>query len=96
MTVTEKILAIHAGLEEVKPGQLVQADCDMMLANDITAPIAIQEFYKLGVNRVYDRERIAIGAVISFASSDLQGYQIRTAGAVCTGIRPKDVYFKLL
>jgi len=60
MTVTEKILAVHAGLEEVKPGQLVQADCDMMLANDITAPIAIQEFYKLGVNRVYDRERIAL------------------------------------
>ena len=47
MTVSEKILADHAGLEEVKPGQLVEARCDMILANDITAPIAIQEFSKL-------------------------------------------------
>lgn len=60
MTVTEKILAVHADRNEVKPGQLVQARCDMMLANDITAPIAIQEFHKLGVDRVYDKRRIAL------------------------------------
>ncbi len=60
MTVTEKIFAVHADLEEVNPGQLVQAHCDMMLANDITAPIAIQEFYKLGVDHVFDNGRIAL------------------------------------
>jgi 3-isopropylmalate/(R)-2-methylmalate dehydratase large subunit len=60
MTVTEKILAAHAGMEEVKPGQLIEANCDMALANDITAPIAIQEFAKLNIDKVWDRERIAL------------------------------------
>jgi 3-isopropylmalate/(R)-2-methylmalate dehydratase large subunit len=60
MTVTEQILAAHAGLDRVKPGQLIEAQCDMALANDITAPLAIQEFQKLGIDRVWDRERIAL------------------------------------
>jgi len=60
MTVTEKILAAHAGLPEVRPGQLIEALCDLALANDITAPIAIHEFSKLGLDRVWDTERIAL------------------------------------
>jgi len=60
MTITEKILAAHADVDTVAPGQLIQARCDMTLANDITAPIAITEFKKLGVNSVWDRERIAL------------------------------------
>jgi 3-isopropylmalate/(R)-2-methylmalate dehydratase large subunit len=60
MTVTERILAAHAGLDSVKPGQLIEAQCDMALANDITAPLAIQEFQKLGIDRVWNRERIAL------------------------------------
>ncbi len=60
MTITEKILAAHADVDTVAPGQLIQAKCDMTLANDITAPIAITEFKKLGVNSVWDRERIAL------------------------------------
>jgi 3-isopropylmalate/(R)-2-methylmalate dehydratase large subunit len=60
MTITEKILAYHAGMDLVKPGQLLQARCDMTLANDITAPIAINEFHKIGVDRVWDPERIAL------------------------------------
>jgi 3-isopropylmalate/(R)-2-methylmalate dehydratase large subunit len=60
MTITEKILAYHAGMDRVEPGQLIQARCDMTLANDITAPIAIKEFRKIGINRVWDPERIAL------------------------------------
>lgn len=60
MTITEKILAHHAGMDEVKPGQLLQARCDMTLANDITAPIAINEFRKIGVDRVWDNAKIAL------------------------------------
>ena len=60
MTITEKILAAHADVDTVAPGQLIQARCDMTLANDITAPIAITEFKKLGVTSVWDRERIAL------------------------------------
>jgi 3-isopropylmalate/(R)-2-methylmalate dehydratase large subunit len=60
MTLTEKILADHAGLTQVLPGQLVQARCDMTLANDITAPLAIHEFTKLGIDRVWDRERVCL------------------------------------
>ena len=60
MTMTEKILASHAGIDEVKPGQLIEARCDMTLANDITAPIAIREFYRIGKQKVWDNNRIAL------------------------------------
>jgi len=60
MTITEKIMAAHAGISETTPGQLIEARCDMTLANDITAPIAIQEFEKIGVKKVWDTGRIAL------------------------------------
>ena len=60
MTITEKILATHAGLAEVEPGQLVNCKLDLVLANDVTAPIAIKEFAKIGVERVFDPEKIAL------------------------------------
>ena len=60
MTMAEKILAAHAGLDEVVPGQLIECDLDLVLANDITAPIAIQEFKKIGVDSVFDPTKIAI------------------------------------
>lgn len=60
MTITEKILAQHSGKKTVKPDQLVEARCDMTLANDITAPIAIREFFKIGVDHVWDSARIAL------------------------------------
>lgn len=59
MTITEKILAIHAGIDEVSPGELINAKVDLILANDITAPIAIKEFKKIGAKDVFDRGRIA-------------------------------------
>ncbi|MCE5191295.1 MAG: 3-isopropylmalate dehydratase large subunit [Actinomycetia bacterium] len=60
MTITEKILAAHAGLSEVEPGQLVNCRLDLVLANDVTAPIAIKEFAKIGVEHVWDAGKIAL------------------------------------
>ena len=60
MTITEKILAAHAGLPEVEPGQLINCRLDLVLANDVTAPIAIKEFRKIGVERVWDADKIAL------------------------------------
>ena len=60
MTQTQKILAAHAGLAEVKAGQLINAKLDIVLGNDITTPVAINEFEKAGFNGVFDKEHIAI------------------------------------
>ncbi|MBF0505962.1 MAG: 3-isopropylmalate dehydratase large subunit [Nitrospirae bacterium] len=60
MTITEKILAVHAGKKSVSAGELMNAKVDLVLANDITAPIAITEFKKTGAKRVFDKERIAL------------------------------------
>jgi len=58
VTITEKILAAHCGKEEVHPGELINARVDLILANDITAPIAIREFNKIGAKDVFDKDRI--------------------------------------
>jgi 3-isopropylmalate/(R)-2-methylmalate dehydratase large subunit len=60
MTMTQKILAKAAGLNQVTPGQLIEAKLDMVLGNDITTPVAITEFEKAGFTQVFDREKIAI------------------------------------
>ncbi len=60
MTITEKILAAHASRKEVRPGELINAKLDLVLANDITAPIAIKEFRAAGATKVFDPERIAL------------------------------------
>ena len=60
MTMTQKILAAHCGREYVRAGDIIMADCDMVLGNDITAPVAINEFHKTGKTRVFDREKIAL------------------------------------
>lgn len=60
MTITEKILAAHAGKEKVSPGELINAKLDIILANDITAPISIKEFYKTGAAHVFDKDKIAL------------------------------------
>lgn len=60
MTIAEKILARHAGRESVTPGEFVLAEVDMTLANDITAPVAIQAFREAGGTRVVDPDRIAL------------------------------------
>ena len=60
MTMTQKILAAHAGMEEVSAGQLIRADLDMVLGNDITTPVAIREFEKAGFDGIFDREKISM------------------------------------
>lgn len=60
MTMAQKILAAHAGRDHLAVGELIDAQVDMVLANDITAPIAMAEFARLGVDRVFDRARIAL------------------------------------
>ncbi len=60
MTITEKILAAHAGKNFVEPGELINCKVDLCLGNDVTAPIAIQEFEKIGAKKVFDNERIAL------------------------------------
>ena len=60
MTMTEKILAHAAGLESVHPGQLIMADLDMVLGNDITSPVAIKEFPGFGKEHVFDKDKIAL------------------------------------
>lgn len=60
MTMTQKILADHAGLEKVVAGQLIKAKLDMVLGNDITTPVAVKEFRKIGLNKVFDVNKISI------------------------------------
>ena len=60
MTMTQKILASHAGLESVTAGQLIEANLDLTLANDITGPVAIREMEKAGFEHVFDKNKIAL------------------------------------
>jgi 3-isopropylmalate/(R)-2-methylmalate dehydratase large subunit len=60
MTMIEKIIAAHTEYDELKPGQIVNARVDMVLGNDITTPVAIKEFNKIGVDTVFDKDRVVI------------------------------------
>lgn len=60
MTMTQKILAAHAGLERVHAGELIEAELDMVLGNDVTAPVAIKELSKFKDNKVFDKDKIAL------------------------------------
>lgn len=60
MTMTQKILAAHAGLDKVVAGQLIKAKLDMVLGNDVTAPVAVREFEKINRDRVFDTSKISI------------------------------------
>ena len=60
MTMTQKILAAHSGLDKVVPGQLIEADLDMVLGNDITTPVAINEMEKAGLTEVFSKEKITL------------------------------------
>ncbi len=72
MTITEKILALHAGVEEVSPGDLIEVKVDMALANDVTAPLAIETFEKIGTKKVFDNEKIALVADHFVPNKDIQ------------------------
>ena len=75
MTMTQKILAQKAGLTSVRAGQLIQAKTDMVLGNDITAPVAIREFEKIGVQKVFDKSKIALVPDHFTPNKDIQSAQ---------------------
>ena len=76
MTMTQKILAKHAGLDRVEAGQLIEAKLDLVLGNDITAPVAITEFDKAGLTQVFDRDKIAIVLDHSTPCKDIKSAQL--------------------
>ena len=76
MTITEKLLARSAGVDHVKPGEFVTCKLDLVLANDITAPIAIDQFYSMGGKHVFDPEKVALVAVHSTPNKDIKSAQM--------------------
>lgn len=60
MTMTQKILAAHAGLESVSAGQLIEVNLDLVMGNDVTSPVAIHEMQSKGFEKVFDHNRIAL------------------------------------
>jgi len=60
LTLAEKILAAHSGKDKISPGEFINVRVDLVLSNDITAPLAIKEFHRLGVNKVYDPKRVVM------------------------------------
>ncbi|MBO5712231.1 MAG: 3-isopropylmalate dehydratase large subunit, partial [Acholeplasmatales bacterium] len=60
MTMTQKILANHAGIDSVVAGELIEVNLDLVFGNDITSPVAIKEFEKLGIKDVFDKNKVAI------------------------------------
>jgi len=72
MTITEKIIAAHAGKDAVRPGEFVYANVDIALGNDITAPLAIEELRKAGIEKVFDRDRIALVPDHSTPNKDIK------------------------
>ncbi len=75
-TITQKILAAHCGQERVEPGELITVKLDMVLGNDITAPIAIREFEKLGAATVWDKDRIALVPDHSTPNKDIKSAEL--------------------
>ena len=76
MTMTQKILAKHAGLASVEAGQLIESKLDMVLGNDITTPVAITEFNKAGLTRIFDKDKISIVLDHSTPCKDIKSAQL--------------------
>ena len=89
MTMAEKILAAHAGLDEVVPGQLVECDLDLVLANDITAPIAIKTVREIGAG-VFDRERICLVPDHYAPNKDIKSAEQTKVCLLYTSPSPRD------
>ena len=76
ITMTQKILAKHAGVPSVEAGQLIEAKLDLVLGNDITAPVAITEFDKAGLTQVFDKDKVAIVLDHSTPCKDIKSAQL--------------------
>lgn len=74
-TITEKILALHSGEADVRPGQFVMARVDLMLGNDVTAPLAIEEFRSIGATRLADSARVVLVADHATPNKDIEAAQ---------------------
>lgn len=75
MTITEKILAAHCGRDTLQPGEFINARVDLLLANDITAPLGLAEFARIGAERVFDPERVALVMDHSCPAKDIASAQ---------------------
>lgn len=75
-TITQKILAAHCGRDSVEPGELINARLDLVLGNDITAPIAIREFEKIGAETVFDKDRVALVPDHSTPNKDIKSAEL--------------------
>lgn len=75
-TITQKILAAHCGKESVEPGELITAKLDLVLGNDITAPIAIREFEKIGAGCVFDKDKVALVPDHSTPAKDIKSAEL--------------------
>jgi len=93
MTITEKILAAHAGRNEVQPGELINARIDLALANDITAPVAIREFNRIRGRASFRSQPDSAGPGSLYAK---QGYQVGRAGQDDARVCPSLRYHPLL
>ena len=91
MTLAEKILAAHAGKKAVSPGEFIRAKVDMVLSNDITAPIAIREFKKLGIKTVFDPRKVVMVPDHFVPNKDiLSAEQVKTVREFA---REQDIHF---
>lgn len=95
MTMVEKILANHTNQKQVKPGQLVMAKVDMILGNDITAPVAIKEFAKIGVSKVFDNERIVLVPDHFMPNKDIKSAQLAKAMREFAKIQQIKYYYEV-
>ncbi|MGH2753519.1 MAG: aconitase family protein, partial [Actinomycetota bacterium] len=78
LTATEKILAAHAGRDTVRPGEIVMCRVDLAMANDVTAPAAVHAFEKMGVDKVWDRTRVALVASHFAPAKDIASAKLMT------------------
>lgn len=86
MTMTQKILAAHSGRESVCPGELILTDLDLVLGNDITSPVAIKEFAKLGKDSVFDRNKVTMVMDHFAPNKDIKAAeQCKMCRDFCTG-----------
>ena len=83
MTMTQKILAAAAGLEKVEAGQLIEAELDLVLGNDITSPVAIHEMDKMTVDTVFDKDKVALVMDHFIPNKDIKSAQHCKALKIC-------------
>jgi len=95
MTISQKILAAHAGREYLEPGELINCKLDLVLGNDVTAPVAISEFNRLGLQEVFDQERVVLVPDHFMPAKDIKSAeQAKTVRDFARGFNIKN-YFEI-